>query len=97
VATTPGDLFVILTDGLTEVFSVEDEDEEFGEERIVQIVASRLDRPLVEIHGEILRAARAFGPQVDDQTLLLARVKGDVYEIAVSGTASAKTLTSPTG
>lgn len=72
VVTTPGDLFVILTDGLTEVFDAADE--EFGEERIVQIVACRLDRPLAEIYGAVLSAARAFGPQLDDQTLLLARV-----------------------
>lgn len=73
VATAPGDLFVILTDGLTEVF--DREGEEFGEARIERIVEQNGDRPLAEIYDRILTAARAFGPQVDDQTLLLARVR----------------------
>lgn len=67
-----GDLFLILTDGLTEVF--DRNGEEFGLERIKAIVAERHDRPLAEIEAAILDAARAFGPQEDDQTLLLARV-----------------------
>jgi hypothetical protein len=73
VATAPGDLFVILTDGLTEVF--DREGEEFGEARIERLVEQGWDRPLAEIHEAILAAVRAFGPQVDDQTLLLARVR----------------------
>jgi len=73
VTTAPGDLFVILTDGLTEVF--DREGQEFGESRIERIVEQNGDRPLAEIHDKILGAVRAFGPQVDDQTLLLARVK----------------------
>jgi sigma-B regulation protein RsbU (phosphoserine phosphatase) len=73
VTTAPGDLFVILTDGLTEVF--DSSGEEFGEARIESIVERNGDRPLAEIHDRIVTAVRAFGPQVDDQTLLLARVK----------------------
>jgi hypothetical protein len=73
VDTAPGDLFVILTDGLTEVFDAKGE--EFGEARIERIVAESGDRPLAEIYAAILGAVRAFGPQVDDQTLLLARVR----------------------
>jgi sigma-B regulation protein RsbU (phosphoserine phosphatase) len=67
-----GDLFVILTDGLTEVF--DPAGEEFGQERIERIVERSGERALAEIHREILAAARAFGTQLDDQTLLLARV-----------------------
>ena len=73
VAAAPGDLFVILTDGLTEVFGPGDE--EFGEARIELLVEQHGDRPLAEIHEKILTAARAFGPQADDQTLLLARLR----------------------
>ncbi len=73
VATAPGDLFAILTDGLTEVF--DREGEEFGQARIERIVEQNGDRPLAEIYDKILAAVRAFGPQVDDQTLLLARVR----------------------
>jgi len=73
VDASPGDLFVILTDGLTEVF--DRNGEEFGQARIERIVAEHADRPLREIHDRILAAVRAFGPQTDDQTLLLARVR----------------------
>jgi hypothetical protein len=73
VVAAPGDLFVILTDGFTEVFNAEGE--EFGDARIDRIVEDSCDRPLAEIYDRILAAARAFGPQLDDQTLLLARVR----------------------
>ncbi len=73
VDVAPGDLFVILTDGLTEVF--DPNGEEFGETRIERIVTQHADRPLREIHDTILAAVRGFGPQADDQTLLLARVR----------------------
>ena len=69
----PGDLFVILTDGITEVFNRDGE--EFGEARVDRIVLGHGDRPLAEVSDKILAAARAFGPQLDDQTLLLARVR----------------------
>jgi sigma-B regulation protein RsbU (phosphoserine phosphatase) len=73
VAASPGDLFVLLTDGLTEVFDAADE--EFGQDRIERIVAEHADRPLAEIYERVLAGARAFGPQTDDQTLLLARIR----------------------
>jgi len=73
VDAAPGDLFVILTDGFTEVFARDGE--EFGETRIERLVVQHADRPLREIHDSILAAVRAFGPQTDDQTLLLARVR----------------------
>jgi hypothetical protein len=58
---------------LTEVF--DHAGEEFGEERIERLVQQSWDRPLAEIYDAILGAVRAFGPQVDDQTLLIARVR----------------------
>jgi hypothetical protein len=73
VDAAPGDLFVILTDGLTEVF--DRNGEEFGEARIERIVTEHAQRPLREIHDSILAAVRSFGPQTDDQTLLLARIR----------------------
>ena len=68
-----GDLFVILTDGYVEVFAKDGE--EFGQTRIDRLVTEHADRPLREIHDAVLSAVRAFGPQADDQTLLLARVR----------------------
>ncbi len=74
VVAAPGDLFVLLTDGILEVF--DGKGEEFGTARVEAIVERQADRPLAEIHRAVLEAARAFGPQQDDQTLLLARVRG---------------------
>ena len=67
----PGDLLVILTDGLTEV--VDKRDSEFGLERIKSLVAPIARAPLDAIERRILDEARAHGPQMDDQTLLLIR------------------------
>lgn len=71
VECAPGDTFLILTDGLTEVFNAQGE--EFGLERIERILIEQQDRPLDEIQRTILIEVGAFGPQDDDQTLLLAR------------------------
>ena len=72
VAFEPGDLFVILTDGLTEVSN--SKGEQLGVEGIRAALAPRLDRPLAEIYAAVLATARQHGPRTDDQTLLLARV-----------------------
>jgi len=67
----PGDLLALITDGLTEVFDAGDR--ELGIDRVKQILAASASRPLREISEEIVAAARAHGPQIDDQTLLLIR------------------------
>jgi serine phosphatase RsbU (regulator of sigma subunit) len=67
-----GDLLVIFTDGLPETMN--QRDEEFGTARIETLVAQHALRPLHEICDEIMRAVRAFGPQLDDQSLLLVRL-----------------------
>lgn len=67
----PGDLVAVLTDGLTEVLGTHDE--EFGEERLAEVLSAHAGKPLREIHAAILDAVRRFGPQRDDQTLLLVR------------------------
>ena len=68
----PGDLFVIVTDGLFEVF--DREDHEFGLEALEQLIAAQAGAALSEIYARVLRAVHEHGPQTDDQTLLLARV-----------------------
>ena len=68
----PGDLFVILTDGLTEVFDAGDM--ELGLEKLKAIVAAHADGPLEALEARILETVRGHGPQVDDQSLLLVRV-----------------------
>ena len=68
----PGDLFVILTDGLTEVF--DGAEREFGLDRMKAIVAAHADGPLEILERHILEAARGHGPQLDDQSMLLVRI-----------------------
>lgn len=68
----PGDLLVLLTDGVTEV--VNDQGEEFGDERIARLIGDNADLPLPELHALIIDAVTRHGAQQDDQTILLARV-----------------------
>jgi phosphoserine phosphatase RsbU/P len=66
-----GDLVVVATDGVLEVCSRQDE--EFGIERVEKAIEAEPRAPLARVAERILRDARAFGPQVDDQTLLVIR------------------------
>jgi phosphoserine phosphatase RsbU/P len=68
----PGDLFVILTDGLTEVFDARDI--EFGLDRVKSIVRERAGASLETIEELLMSEVRKHGRQLDDQTLLLIRV-----------------------
>jgi len=72
LAAEPGDLFVILTDGLTEAF--DRRDQEFGLERMKALVAAHGEGPLDALEQRILDTVRAHGRQQDDQSLLLVRV-----------------------
>jgi sigma-B regulation protein RsbU (phosphoserine phosphatase) len=67
----PGDLLALITDGLTEVFDAKDE--QFGMDAVKAILGRLADRPLTEISQQIVAAARAYGAQLDDQTVLLIR------------------------
>lgn len=66
-----GDLLVLMTDGITEVF--DDERRELGFESAKDLVAAHSTRPLAEITERLVGAARAHGAQLDDQTVLLIR------------------------
>lgn len=67
----PGDLLVVATDGVLEV--CDRKEQEFGIERLEQMIEGHATRPLPEIAQTILAQARAFGKQTDDQTLLVVR------------------------
>ena len=67
----PGDLLIIATDGILECANKQEE--EFGVERLGHVLAADPEAPLPRVTDEILAAARAFGPQFDDQTMLLIR------------------------
>ena len=66
-----GDLLVLMTDGITEVF--DNEQRELGFEHATQLVAAHSTQPLAEIAERLVAAARAHGAQLDDQTVLLIR------------------------
>jgi serine phosphatase RsbU (regulator of sigma subunit) len=68
---TSGDLFIALTDGIIEACSKEQE--EFGFDRVQAVIAGHATRSLPVLADAILTSARAFGRQIDDQTLLLIR------------------------
>jgi serine phosphatase RsbU (regulator of sigma subunit) len=67
----PGDLFALLTDGLVEVF--DGETRELGLDWAKQVLAADHHQPLAAIADRLFGGARAHGPQLDDQTLLLIR------------------------
>ena len=72
VPVASGDLLVLYTDGLTEVFAADET--EFGEDRLLAVLAAHSNDDVATIHAAAMDAVRAFGAQHDDQTLLVARV-----------------------
>jgi sigma-B regulation protein RsbU (phosphoserine phosphatase) len=67
----PGDVFALLTDGLTEVFDEERND--LGLDWAKGVLTSSGQQTLSAIADRFLTEARAYGVQLDDQTLLLIR------------------------
>lgn len=65
------DLLVVATDGILE--ACDKSGEEFGVERLEQTIAAHAKAALPELAERILEAARTFGKQMDDQTILLIR------------------------
>jgi serine phosphatase RsbU (regulator of sigma subunit) len=46
---------------------------EYGVERMMEAIAANATDPLPELAEKILAAAGRFGPQFDDQTILIVR------------------------
>jgi hypothetical protein len=69
---SPRDLFLMVTDGITEVANARDE--EFGLTRLEELLTQHATRALPEIWDLIMREVRQYGLQQDDQSLLLLRV-----------------------
>lgn len=67
------DLFLMLTDGISEV--PDDRDEEFGLARVEQLLIEHAEESLPRIWQLIVEQVRRHGPQQDDQTLLLVRIR----------------------
>jgi serine phosphatase RsbU (regulator of sigma subunit) len=68
-----GDLLAIFTDGLSE--ARDRAGSEFGIERLEALLLAHAAQPLAEIERRVFDAVRHHGPQADDQTLLLVRMR----------------------
>ncbi len=69
-----GDLLLIYSDGVTEAKNVLDED--FGEERLIELVQRNLEKSAGDLVEKIIAAVKAFAgaaPQHDDITLMILR------------------------
>jgi serine phosphatase RsbU (regulator of sigma subunit) len=68
-----GDTLLLYTDGVTEAFDFEEE--EFGEERLVETLRQHRDLPPKELLDAIAGRVRQFSPQeqADDITLIVAK------------------------
>jgi serine phosphatase RsbU (regulator of sigma subunit) len=71
LACESGDILLLLTDGLTEVF--DKNGNEMGIGPLKEVLAKSATRPLPELFASIRQAALNFGHQDDDQTMLLIR------------------------
>jgi len=69
----PGDLFVVVSDGLIET---ENRNEgEFGLARLEQFVVIHARESLPEIYEDLLHAVSDFGEQRDDRTVLIVLIR----------------------
>jgi sigma-B regulation protein RsbU (phosphoserine phosphatase) len=74
IALEPGDLLVGFTDGITE--TPNGQGEEFGDQRLIELLAGMGDKALDRIAGEITSSVASWAGDAerhDDTTLLLAR------------------------
>jgi serine phosphatase RsbU (regulator of sigma subunit) len=70
----PGDLWVVLSDGLND--AADPEGEELGVERIGEVLRRSRGRPAAEILGELRAELARFthaAPAADDQTAILLK------------------------
>jgi serine phosphatase RsbU (regulator of sigma subunit) len=69
----PGDTLALYTDGITESFGVTGE--EFGEQRLIEVLRCNCELPPQRLLDAIVEAVRRFSPseQNDDNTLIVAR------------------------
>jgi sigma-B regulation protein RsbU (phosphoserine phosphatase) len=74
VSLEPGDRLVLFTDGVTEAANARDE--EFGEERLAQLISALRDRGANELKNRILKSVSTFtaGGAQDDATLVVVAV-----------------------
>jgi len=76
VRMNPGDTLLFATDGITE--SRNNNEEEYGEERLARYLTGKHEVPLREMVGGLVDAVESFtssGAQTDDRTILAVRVR----------------------
>ena len=78
----PGDLFAIYTDGITEALN--QRDEEFGEERLLDVMTRARDLSPSHIVTSVFEEVRRFSGdrQRDDVTLIVARCRSEGASVA---------------
>lgn len=72
-----GDSLLLYTDGVTEAYNPGNE--EFGQERLAQLVQQHADRPAPDLLQAVRQAVSAFGgdrPLMDDVTMVALRISG---------------------
>jgi serine phosphatase RsbU (regulator of sigma subunit) len=94
VTYSPGDLFLLLTDGVREVANTRDE--EFGISRLEQLLTEHAPRPLPQTWESTMAEVKQHGAQQDDQSLLLLRIREPAAEL-ISIFAPAATLRATQG
>jgi phosphoserine phosphatase RsbU/P len=72
VTYSPRDVFLMLTDGISEVANANDQ--EFGLDRLEELLKQNAAQPLPHLWELIMGDVTRHGVQQDDQTLLLLRV-----------------------
>lgn len=83
----PGDVLAFYSDGLVEAFNENDQD--FGIQRLSDIIVARSDQPAATIVEEVYSAVRRFTgdrPWHDDATLVVVRLLDKGTEVAETGT-----------
>ncbi len=78
---SPRDLFLMVTDGITEVADARDQ--EFGLTCLQELLTQHATKALPEIWDLIMREVRQYGLQQDDQSLLLLRVLDPAVPLAI--------------
>jgi serine phosphatase RsbU (regulator of sigma subunit) len=71
IQSSTGDVFLVLTDGLSEVF--DRHGKELGGDPIRSAFAQHAELPLTDLLCKLRAVAQEFGTQNDDQTILLVR------------------------
>jgi len=70
-----GDVFVLCSDGIFEAF--DEQGQEFGAARVIDIIERTCDQPATEIVNEVLAAVQTFcgeAPQADDRTAVVVKI-----------------------